>query len=149
MNLWSYCSIKIAIFSAVAIAFEYVNTVNINCRVSSDVGPGTIAGPWQDFDLWTIITLWANVSIRLALLLLVQVHSDNLAVKRFSDFRIQKLNHDLKLRNDQKDIHEGTVFVLCVYVSELQHHAVQKTFFASKKVLPPKKNFRPNRSKHL
>ena len=119
MNLWSYCSIKIAIFSAVAIAFEYVNTVNINCRVSSDVGPGTIAGPWQDFDLWTIITLWANVSIRLALLLLVQVHSDNLAVKRFSDFRIQKLNHDLKPRNDQKDIqkcyglHKQQYVVLC------------------------------------
>ena len=46
-----------------------------------------------------------NVSIRLALLLLVQLHSDNLAVKRLSDFRIQKLNHDLKPRNNQKDIH--------------------------------------------
>ena len=51
------------------------------------------------------MTLWANVSTRLALLLLVQVHSDNLAVKGFSDFRIQKLNHDLKPRNNQKDIH--------------------------------------------
>ena len=60
-----------------------------------------------------------NVYIRLALLLLVQLHSDNPAVKRFSDFWIQKLNHNLKPRNDQKDIqkcyglHKQQCVVLC------------------------------------